>query len=137
MQAGDLARLASCSRVCRHLFLQPALWQGLTITRFGEDPVQQGSSFDAAALRAIYRHKSRLAVPAVDIAVEHAAAIQVCAKQHVSQISMTLQAIHLGGQYLVHEVMADSTYGQILRLKSVCWLDIQAEFHVSYMLIQR
>ena len=42
-----------------------------------------------------------------------------------------MQAIHLGSQYLVHEVFANSTYGQILRLKSVCWLDIHANFYVS------
>ena len=49
--------------------MQPVLWQGLVITRFGEDPVQQGSSFDVAVLRATYMHKSRLAIPAVDLGV--------------------------------------------------------------------
>ena len=63
--------------------MQPALWQGLMITRFGEDPVQQGGSFDVAALRATYEHRSRLTIPAVDIGVRQVAAIQTCAYPNV------------------------------------------------------
>ena len=34
--------------------------------------------------------------------------------------------------YLVHSLMADSTFGQVLQLRSVCWLDISVSFRVSH-----
>ena len=42
-----------------------------------------------------------------------------------------MQAVHLGTQYLVHDSFTNSTYGQVLLLKHVCWLDINATFPVS------
>lgn len=43
-----------------------------------------------------------------------------------------MQAVHLGTQHLTHEQRADSTFGQVLLLRSVCWLDLQAKFYVGH-----
>ncbi|KAL3143693.1 hypothetical protein ABBQ38_002487 [Trebouxia sp. C0009 RCD-2024] len=77
-----------------------------SLTRFGEDALRDNSSFNSAALRALYIRKSRTIVPALEIG-----------------------AVHLGTQHLTHEQRADSTFGQVLLLRSVCWLDLQAKFY--------
>lgn len=48
---------------------RPALWRGLLVTRFGEHLLRESSSFDTAALRALYIKKSRTIVPALEIGV--------------------------------------------------------------------
>ncbi|KAL0045593.1 hypothetical protein WJX82_010845 [Trebouxia sp. C0006] len=49
--------------------------------------------------------------------------------------ALEMQAIHLAKantptdpQYLVHKAMAGSTFGTVLHLRDVCWLDISASF---------
>ena len=46
-------------------------------------------------------------------------------------VTSALQAAHLGTQYLTHNSFTDSTFGQVLLLRHVCWLDINAKFHVG------
>ncbi|KAL3134153.1 hypothetical protein ABBQ32_008570 [Trebouxia sp. C0010 RCD-2024] len=107
------------------------LWQSLMVTRFGEDALLVNSSFNSAALRALYIRKSRTIVPALEIGVG-------TDSRHPQQLSKALmivllmQAVHLGTQYLTHEHRADSTFGQVLLLRWVCWLDLQAKFYVGH-----
>ena len=109
------------------------------LTRFGVDALQPGHTCSAAALRATYAKNARLTVPAVDIAVGSDAMMMLAlqqsrqAPQRLRKTRTDSQAIHLGSQYLVHESFRDSSFGQILLLKSVCWLDIQTGFHVSHV----
>ncbi|DBA75504.1 TPA: hypothetical protein ACH3X1_010755 [Trebouxia sp. C0004] len=114
--AADLHSLELCSRGCHQMVNRPALWQSLLVQRFGQlmadQMLQTTSHLSVLELKQTYVQLSRQIIPAPE-----------------------MQAVHLAEantrtdpQYLVHMAMADSTFGSVLRLQSVCWLDISASF---------
>ena len=114
---------------------RPALWEFLLVTRFGENPIHF-SSLNSTALKALYVKKSRTTVPAVQMGVgkEIRQSPVPLAGVQIGVVFCALQAVHLGTRYLVHEDMVNSTFGQILLLKDVCWLDLNASFHVGALM---
>ncbi|DBB16924.1 TPA: hypothetical protein ACH3X3_014037 [Trebouxia sp. C0006] len=114
--AADLHSLELCSAGCHQMVNRPALWQGLLVQRFGQLTADQlfqtTTQLSMLDLRQKYVQLSRQIVPALE-----------------------MQAIHLAKantptdpQYLVHKAMAGSTFGTVLHLRDVCWLDISASF---------
>lgn len=112
--AADLHSVEVCNRGCQQMVNQPALWQSLLVQRFGQLTVDQlfqtTTHLTVLDLKKKYVQLSRQIIPATE-----------------------MQAVHLAKantrtQYLVHMAMADCTYGSVLRLQKVCWLDISASF---------
>lgn len=102
----DLANFALCGRDCRALVNSPALWRNLILKRFGHtEEIQSVDNLSVPQAKAVYACLSRTLVPAISI-----------------------QAAHLGDRYLMHSHMVNSTFGRVLELRTVCWLDISVSF---------
>ncbi|DBB16925.1 TPA: hypothetical protein ACH3X3_014038 [Trebouxia sp. C0006] len=113
--AADLHSLEVCSKGCHQMVNRPALWQSLLVQRFGQLTAdrlfQTTTRLSVLDLKQTYVQLSRQIIPAPN-----------------------MQAVHLNpgtspqSGYLVHMRMTGSTFGTVLRLRSVCWLDISASF---------
>ena len=125
---------------------RPALWQGLLVQRFGQltaDQLSQTTTqLSVLDLKQKYVQLSRQIVPALEMQVflKHQLCIWTCllsrSAENISTV-FCIQAIHLAKantptdpQYLVHKAMAGSTFGTVIHLRDVCWLDISASFQV-------
>ena len=146
MQAADLHSLELCSMGCHQIVNRPALWQSLLVQRFGQltaDQLSQTTThLSVLELKQKYVQLSRQIIPASEMQVllRRQWCIWRCLFSRSARNIYTvfcIQAVHLAKanthtdpQYLVHKAMARSTFGTVLFLRSVCWLDISASFQV-------
>jgi hypothetical protein len=115
----DLASLACTCRFWR-IVLSPdnaALWNALLCKRFGQEAA--AAQPGAAPPAVLYR---RLA-------------------SHIQPVAQLEKIVWLNGNYLQRIPEADSTFGEVIRVREVCWLELAGRFRgvlpASYRVVWR